>query len=209
MLAGSVYKKFKKEQENEVGAWYDKSKRKYHEEAYLFTEKVYKKLLSRCPLYMSLQNSHKIIQNPFQEFITLDSSWDGLGRAMRLKNSLKLDDSSYLGINFPYLKDYIFKKFLILSLIPHESADYSPRTFLYKDLDRQIIKKLFMLSLRKISAPSNKLSEDMGEIRLSSTKLPSIMESDLEQSFSSTPEVIQNQSQWGEYIPKSKIFLII
>jgi len=133
------YKKIMKEQQSELGCWFDKSHEKYQKSLFDYVKNKYEKI----------RNSAKFTPN---EFTTLTKSRDKSGRALTMKRFEEIEtnvDSTY-----DYLRHFVLKKMLIGAMFKKDIKEY------YKpDFKLNIIKNLFTPSFNKGLVEENKEKE--------------------------------------------------
>ena len=202
ILAGGQYRKLHKEQQSEVGIWFDKKIDNKHKKLCCYVKSKYEKLLRRCPLHRFLQINQRAISNQFKEFIKLDSHRDTLGRAQRLKRSIKTENSKSSTMIYRYLKAFYLKKLILSSVIDEKESheNMMAQGFLYSDFNYLLTRKMFQLnnSNHNQTQELSPRSDQQDEVAISPTKPGTL----LSNSAISLP-------QFDEYIPKSNFFTFI
>ena len=172
-LAGAVYRRVQKEQESEVGAWFDLKKEKTYHALFTYVESKYRKVQARCPLHKHLESTGLLIRNKFSEFVALSSSRDRMGRAMKLKRFDKLGKNQYLRSNFAYIRRFILKKFMVLHVLDGLGVSCDPGELIGKDFGFKFIREVFdtMASIKAKTAAMHTEEESMSMTMLSGPEL--------------------------------------
>lgn len=208
-LAESLYNKLYKGQQIEDGVWFNKKAEVAYTEQFKYIEGKFKNLIKRCLLHDKLVKLGKDISNQYQEFVTLSSTRDSLGRAMILKRLTNIEESESVNYNFGYLRQFTMKKALILSASSAEQKkNLLKQNFIFTDFKFPIMNTLFMKQLTpKVKLDMTKESVDSpNKILLNNSCLS---ESEISDSASDTTgPTAKSQSKSSismeEYIPRSK-----
>ena len=208
-LAESLYNKLYKEQQIEDGVWFNKKEEIAYSEQFKYIEGMFKKLINRCTLHDKLTKLGKDISNKYQEFVTLCANRDSYGRGMILKRLTNIEDRESINYNFGYLRQFLMKKALILSVASAEQKEiWLKQNFVFKDFKFPIMNTLFMKQLTpKITAETKKIELDLINNKILNSSC--ISESDISDSASDTTGPTtrsQHKSSFSmeEYIPRSK-----
>ena len=208
ILGNSICKKMQKELERVINIWKDQ---KYpHRKTYEFIERIYKKMLSHCPLYEGLKNSNRIMASNVKEFAAVDQSRDESGRALKLKSFKNYEENECASLNYGYVRQYILKVFIISSLSSqeHKKKTYEEEYKLFS-INKPFLRKVFtgqFLKKRNVAPIFTGIKkpsiDSFDEFALSSNS-----ESGWEQLSTSMTEIQSRRLSWDECIPKSNIYI--
>ena len=195
-----MYKRLRREQESEGGVWFNTKRDREHKETFRFVKHVYERFLLRLtiPRRSSDVGLHKAERN---EFVALDVRRDSLERTMKLKRVCKIGKIEDIGSHFAYLRRYICKELMVLSLAR------TGEKILCKDLCRPIVKAVFSpLLLQKALGCLNSGANSVRNRKRGTLKLENLTEALDANANADTPQKkwSAGQPQWNEYIPKSK-----
>ncbi len=200
-LAQVAYKRLKREQECEVGAWFDRRKDRDYRETFRFVRTVYDKSMLR--LTAPRRRSDAGMPRPERdEFVTLDVSRDRLERAMKLRRMRKVEEIDSLGCHLSYLRRFVCKK-LIVGWISGNSVE--ARSNIGRDMDREVVRNVFVSSTRKRSDTSQSAEEEKAARTLRLEKLGGSFRVNAGQTATllTQKRMSLSQPQWNEFIPKS------
>lgn len=192
-----------KEQERVI---WKEAKNRQSPKTYEFIERIYKKLLSRCPLFRELKQSNRIIQSNMKEFVAVDQSRDELGRALKLKSVKNFEENECAALNYEYVRQYILKALLISKLsLQEDKMSLHKELFKMFSFNRPFLQRIFTSDFLKKRNPGpiitgqKKSSMDSFDEYASSSN----SESGFDQLSTSLTEIQSRRLSWDECIPKS------
>lgn len=150
-LAGSQYRKLLREQTNESGVWFDRTKYREHLQLYAYVRSKYDKLLSKCALHNYMKSVGRASGGSFDEFVKLDLSRDKQGRAMRMKRfdfpgaiekSATATEKEGFSLTYGYLRGFYLKKLMLATISGNHQGLYKA-DFLRSDFRHKLMSRLF------------------------------------------------------------------
>ena len=157
-LAGSQYRKLRREQANEMEVWFDKEKHREHLQLYAYISSRYEKLLNKCALHRHIKACGRAFSGSFNEFVKLDLSRDKQGRAIKMKKfdlpgvvekSDSVREKEGFVLTYGYLRGFYLKKLMAVGLVAkHKDVEtlLYEKGFLRSDFVHKIVCRVFSVS---------------------------------------------------------------